>query len=141
MIDYLIGVDGGGSGTRVRLARADGSELAQGQNGPSGLAHGIDQAWIAVGNAVLKAFAAAGIAHPPLRHIGIYGYRVGFLRQFPTLAQAPFEITESLEQLRALWHGHQIAVHICQHAPGPGVDTLEDLERVRHLYATKAPLA
>jgi 3-deoxy-manno-octulosonate cytidylyltransferase (CMP-KDO synthetase) len=77
----------------------------------------------------------------PLRHIGIYGYRVGFLRQFPTLAQAPFEITESLEQLRALWHGHQIAVHICQHAPGPGVDTLEDLERVRHLYATKAALA
>ncbi|WP_317204027.1 BadF/BadG/BcrA/BcrD ATPase family protein [Janthinobacterium sp.] len=71
MIDYLIGVDGGGSGTRVRLARADGSELAQGQNGPSGLAHGIDQAWIAVGNAVLKAFAAAGIPHPPLRHIGI----------------------------------------------------------------------
>lgn len=77
----------------------------------------------------------------PLRHIGIYGYRVGFLRQFPTLAQAPFEMTESLEQLRALWHGHQIAVHICQHAPGPGVDTLEDLERVRQIYADKAASA
>lgn len=77
----------------------------------------------------------------PLRHIGIYGYRVGFLRQFPTLAQAPFEITESLEQLRALWHGHRIAVHICQHAPGPGVDTQEDLERVRHLYAAHAQLS
>ena len=70
----------------------------------------------------------------PLRHIGIYGYRVGFLRQFPALAQAPFEITESLEQLRALWHGHRIAVHLCHQAPGPGVDTLEDLQRVRQLF-------
>ncbi len=74
----------------------------------------------------------------PLRHIGIYGYRVGFLRQFPTLAQAPFEITESLEQLRALWHGHQIAVQVCQQAPGMGVDTPEDLERVRHIYTAQA---
>ena len=71
----------------------------------------------------------------PLRHIGIYGYRVGFLRQFPTLAQAPLEITESLEQLRAIWHGHRIAVHIAANAPGPGVDTPEDLERVRRLFA------
>lgn len=70
----------------------------------------------------------------PLRHIGIYGYRVGFLRQFPTLAQAPPEITEALEQLRALWHGYRIAVHVSEHAPGPGVDTPEDLERVRQLF-------
>ncbi|MDD5334906.1 MAG: 3-deoxy-manno-octulosonate cytidylyltransferase [Rhodoferax sp.] len=70
----------------------------------------------------------------PLRHIGIYGYRVGFLRQFPKLAQAPLEITEALEQLRALWHGHRIAVHITAHTPGPGVDTPEDLERVRQLF-------
>lgn len=69
----------------------------------------------------------------PLRHIGIYAYRVSFLRLFPKLAQAPLERTESLEQLRALWHGHRIAVHITQHAPGPGVDTPEDLERVRRL--------
>lgn len=67
----------------------------------------------------------------PSRHIGIYAYRVSFLRLFPKLAQAPLERTESLEQLRALWHGHRIAVHITQHAPGPGVDTPEDLERVR----------
>ena len=67
----------------------------------------------------------------PLRHIGLYGYRVGFLREFPKLAQAPIEVTESLEQLRAMWHGHRIAVHISEHAPGPGVDTPEDLERVR----------
>lgn len=69
----------------------------------------------------------------PLRHIGIYAYRVSFLRLFPKLAQAPLERTESLEQLRALWHGHRIAVHIAQHAPGPGVDTQQDLDRVRRL--------
>ena len=69
----------------------------------------------------------------PLRHVGIYAYRVGFLRQFPNLAQAPFEQLESLEQLRALWHGYKIAVHITEHFPGPGVDTQEDLERVRRL--------
>ncbi|MDI1244581.1 MAG: 3-deoxy-manno-octulosonate cytidylyltransferase [Rhodoferax sp.] len=91
-------------------------------------------------------FSRAPIAYPrdtpdalpspaPLRHIGIYAYRVSFLRLFPKLAQAPLECTESLEQLRALWHGHRIAVHIAQHAPGPGVDTPEDLERVRRLLA------
>jgi len=70
----------------------------------------------------------------PLRHIGIYSYRVGFLRQFPQLQQAPIEVTEALEQLRAMWHGHRIAVHVSPHAPGPGVDTPEDLERVRALF-------
>ena len=70
----------------------------------------------------------------PLRHIGIYGYRAGFLREFPRLAQAPVESCEALEQLRALWHGHRIAVHVSEHAPGPGVDTPEDLERVRKLF-------
>lgn len=67
----------------------------------------------------------------PLRHIGIYSYRVGFLRQFPGLPPAPLEATEALEQLRALWHGHRIAVHVAATAPGAGVDTPEDLERVR----------
>ena len=70
----------------------------------------------------------------PLRHIGIYGYRVDFLRQFPALAQAPMEATEALEQLRALWHGYRIAVHVTAQAPGPGVDTPQDLERVRGLF-------
>lgn len=70
----------------------------------------------------------------PLRHIGIYSYRVGFLRLFPQLAQAPVEVTEALEQLRALWHGHRIAVHVSPQAPGPGVDTPEDLDRVRALF-------
>jgi len=67
------------------------------------------------------------------RHIGIYGYRAGFLRRFPTLPPAPIEASEALEQLRALWHGHRIVVHVSQHAPGPGVDTPEDLARVRAL--------
>ncbi len=69
----------------------------------------------------------------PLRHIGIYGYRAGFVRQFPTLAPAPVEACEALEQLRAMWHGHRIAVHVAAGAPGPGVDTPEDLARVRAL--------
>ena len=69
----------------------------------------------------------------PLRHVGIYGYRAGFLRQFPALPAAPLEQTESLEQLRVLWHGERIAVHVTDHAPGAGVDTAEDLARVRAL--------
>ena len=69
----------------------------------------------------------------PLRHVGIYAYRAGFLGQFPHLPPAPMEQLESLEQLRALWHGHRIAVHTTEQAPGPGVDTPEDLERVRAL--------
>lgn len=71
MIDYLIGVDGGGTGTRVRIARAGGGEIAQAQGGPSGLAHGIDKAWKAIGAAVAAAFASAGIAHPPLSSMAI----------------------------------------------------------------------
>ena len=71
----------------------------------------------------------------PLRHIGLYSYRAAFLRAFPRMAPAPLEQCEALEQLRALWHGHRIAVHIASAAPGPGVDTTEDLERVRRLWA------
>jgi len=71
----------------------------------------------------------------PLRHIGIYSYRAGFLRRFPTLAASPLEETEALEQLRVLWHGERIAVHVTALRPGPGVDTPQDLERVRALFA------
>jgi 3-deoxy-manno-octulosonate cytidylyltransferase (CMP-KDO synthetase) len=70
----------------------------------------------------------------PLRHIGIYAYRAGFLRRFPTLSASPLELTESLEQLRVLWHGERIGVHLSATAPGPGVDTPHDLERVRALF-------
>jgi 3-deoxy-manno-octulosonate cytidylyltransferase (CMP-KDO synthetase) len=71
----------------------------------------------------------------PLRHIGIYGYRAGFLALFPQMPPTPVETMESLEQLRAMWHGHRIAVHVTDEAPGLGVDTPEDLERVRQLLA------
>ena len=70
----------------------------------------------------------------PLRHIGIYGYRAAFLREFPRLPPSPLEQIEALEQLRALWHGRRIAVHVTQTAPGAGVDTPEDLARVRSLF-------
>ena len=55
------------------------------------------------------------------------------LEKFVTLPASHYENLEGLEQLRALWHGHRIAVHVTPHAPGPGVDTPEDLERVRAL--------
>jgi len=74
MIDYLIGVDGGGTGTRVRLARFSPGgtvELAQGASGPSGLGLGIARAWAAVQDAVAKAFAAANIERPSLDHMAI----------------------------------------------------------------------
>lgn len=68
------------------------------------------------------------------RHIGIYAYRVSFLQCFGRLAPAPMEKSESLEQLRALWHGYPVRVVTCAHAPAPGVDTPEDLERARRAF-------
>jgi len=70
---------------------------------------------------------------PILRHIGLYAYRAGFLRGFPALAISPLERAEMLEQLRVLWHGYPVAVHVTRHAPATGVDTPEDLARVRRL--------
>lgn len=72
---------------------------------------------------------------PFLRHIGIYAYRAGFLRRFATLPPTPLEALESLEQLRALEHGHAIAVRIAPEPFPPGVDTAEDLARVERLLA------
>ena len=69
-----------------------------------------------------------------LHHIGLYAYRVRFLKEFPELPPAPIETMESLEQLRALWNGEQIAVLVLDEALPPGVDTEEDLERVRKVY-------
>lgn len=77
-------------------------------------------------------------AGAPLRHIGIYGYRAGFLRRYPQLPPSPLEAVESLEQLRVLWHGERIAVHVALQPPGPGVDTPEDLARVRALFEGQA---
>jgi 3-deoxy-manno-octulosonate cytidylyltransferase (CMP-KDO synthetase) len=72
---------------------------------------------------------------PVLRHIGLYAYRARFLREFAGLAPAPLERFEMLEQLRALWHGYRIAVAVTPEAPGAGVDTPEDLARVRKLFS------
>lgn len=69
------------------------------------------------------------------RHAGIYGYRMGFLQRFPSLAPSPQEKTEALEQLRVLWHGHRIAVAVHAGDIPPGVDTPQDLEAVRRMAA------
>lgn len=75
---------------------------------------------------------------PVYRHIGLYAYRVGFLKAYPRLSRPPVEEYEALEQLRALWHGHRIAVITTEHPSPPGVDTEDDLEVVRRLYVQKA---
>jgi 3-deoxy-manno-octulosonate cytidylyltransferase (CMP-KDO synthetase) len=71
--------------------------------------------------------------YPVWRHVGLYAYRVGFLKAFPGLSPATTEQAESLEQLRVLWHGHPIVVHVSDQASAAGVDTPEDLARVRAL--------
>jgi len=84
------------------------------------------------------AFAATRDALPPgyapLRHIGLYAYSNAFLQAYPGLEPAPLEQVEALEQLRVLWHGYPIAVHITDSAPEAGVDTPDDLARVRLHY-------
>jgi len=81
------------------------------------------------------AFAATRDTLPagdaPLRHIGLYAYSNAFLQAYPGLEPAPLEQIEALEQLRVLWHGYPIAVHVTDSAPEGGVDTPEDLARVR----------
>jgi len=72
--------------------------------------------------------------YPALRHIGIYAYRNDFLQQYPALPLSPLEQIESLEQLRVLWNGYAIAVHVTEDSPAPGVDTSADLEKVREIY-------
>ncbi|OAJ69422.1 3-deoxy-manno-octulosonate cytidylyltransferase [Methylobacillus sp. MM3] len=72
------------------------------------------------------------------RHIGIYAYKASFLHAYAQLAVSPVEQLESLEQLRAMWHGYRISVAVTAHAPATGVDTEEDLARVRALLASAA---
>ncbi|QFH70813.1 3-deoxy-manno-octulosonate cytidylyltransferase [Enterobacter sp. E76] len=71
------------------------------------------------------------IASHFLRHIGIYGYRAGFIRRYVTWEPSELEHIEKLEQLRVLWHGEKIHVAVAREVPGTGVDTPADLERVR----------
>ncbi|MGK5020525.1 3-deoxy-manno-octulosonate cytidylyltransferase [Janthinobacterium sp. LB2P10] len=70
----------------------------------------------------------------PLRHIGLYAYSNAFLQTYPSLSVSPLEAIEALEQLRVLWHGVAIAVHVTDSAPAAGVDTPEDLVRVQAHY-------
>lgn len=92
-------------------------------------------AWAGVPAAAAATAQVALPAMPVLRHIGLYAYRAGFLRRFPTLALSPVEQTEALEQLRAMWHGERIGVLETAAVPAPGVDTQADLDRVRALWA------
>jgi 3-deoxy-manno-octulosonate cytidylyltransferase (CMP-KDO synthetase) len=73
----------------------------------------------------------------PYKHLGLYGYRRTFLLKFATLPQMPLERAESLEQLRALEHGYRIHTVETQH-DSIGVDTPEDLERVRRHFVASA---
>ena len=73
--------------------------------------------------------------YAPLRHVGLYAYSNRFLQMYPGLEASPLEDIEALEQLRVLWHGYQIAVHVTDSAPAAGVDTPADLARVRLHYA------
>lgn len=72
--------------------------------------------------------------YAPLRHIGLYAYSNHFLQIYPTLTVSPLERIEALEQLRVLWHGYDIAVHVTSVIPQAGVDTPEDLARVRKYF-------
>jgi 3-deoxy-manno-octulosonate cytidylyltransferase (CMP-KDO synthetase) len=74
---------------------------------------------------------------PVYKHLGLYGYRRTFLLKFATLPQTPLERAESLEQLRALEHGYRIHTVETQY-DSIGVDTPEDLERVRHHFVAAA---
>ncbi len=73
-----------------------------------------------------------------LRHIGLYAYRAGFVREYVSWPSSELERRESLEQLRVLWHGRRIHVSLAAEAPPAGVDTPEDLERVAALLAQGA---
>ncbi|WP_373777011.1 3-deoxy-manno-octulosonate cytidylyltransferase [Glaesserella sp.] len=73
-----------------------------------------------------------------LRHIGIYAYRAGFVKQYVAWNPTQLEQLESLEQLRALWYGEKIHLELAKEAPQVGVDTADDLERVRRILTAKA---
>ncbi len=83
-------------------------------------------------------FAVSKDVLPPdyqvFRHIGIYAYTQAFLQKYSTLEVAPLEQSEVLEQLRVLWNGYPIAVHVTPETPMAGVDTPADLLRVQQYY-------
>jgi 3-deoxy-manno-octulosonate cytidylyltransferase (CMP-KDO synthetase) len=75
------------------------------------------------------------VRHTHARHLGIYAYRAGFIRQYVGWQASELEQIEALEQLRVLWHGERIHVAMALETPPAGVDTPEDLARVRTLLA------
>lgn len=77
---------------------------------------------------------ALPVGLPAYRHIGLYAYRAGFLKRYSSLTPSPLEQWEALEQLRAMAHGYPIRVMVLDHAPPAGVDTVDDLERVRRVF-------
>lgn len=84
---------------------------------------------------------ASGRQHLPddtqhFRHIGLYAYRAGFLKQYAGWPASVLEQTEALEQLRILWHGQRIHVDLALETPGPGVDTEQDLARAERLLTS-----
>ncbi len=79
----------------------------------------------------------SGVAIQAHRHIGLYAYRAGFVRRYASWPPCPPEEAEQLEQLRVLWHGERIVVHEARTMPEAGVDTPEDLERVRKFFNSK----
>ncbi len=88
--------------------------------------------WWREASSTLNPSVAPGLV---FRHVGLYGYRVGFLKAYAQWPATPLEQLEALEQLRVLENGHHIAVHISQQASGVGVDTPEDLARVQARFA------
>lgn len=86
-------------------------------------------------------FSRSQIPHPRApgaacyRHAGLYAYRAGFLARYAALEESPLERAEALEQLRALWHGYRITVVVSRAEIAAGVDTPEDLEAVRRMFA------
>lgn len=77
----------------------------------------------------------------PLRHIGIYAYRAGFLAHYASLSVCRLEQIEALEQLRVLYHGYPIKLLITDQAPPSGIDTPEDLAEIRQRYGHSTPAA
>ena len=95
--------------------------------------------WHRDGFAQSSATLPAG--YRPLRHIGLYAYSQAFLQAYPALAVSPLEQVEALEQLRVLWNGYPIAVHLTDAAPAAGIDTPEDLARARRHYEGNTALS
>ncbi len=85
-----------------------------------------------------EADAMQGSKSPWLRHIGMYAYRVAALKQIAAMPMAVVEGLEKLEQLRALWNGIHIQVAAIESAPGHGIDTQADLDRVRQIMTEAA---